>query len=354
MCHEHRVPVHGLVEVVAGDGDDRVVLQLEERAVPVGRPLLRQHELERPVGRDLEVVAVVDGTDDALRVAAVARPAVHRERQVDGVALLPAHPVRALRDRSARAGRRHRRCRRPTSCTGRRCRRTGAWPGRPTPACRGRPGGPRRSTCTPRARIARRSARSAPRRAGPRASRAPRAARGRPRRSRDRSHADFTASPTLIVPSVRISARSPPRCTSILRTPVRVCSSRYVHGCARSTPRKRTSPTVNSCPMRWLSATPVVTRLRRVSPSASSTPYSATAFSIASRSMSVTARCACSSRLPEYFPASSRVAVAVEALARERLHLVARLHGRALTRRDVDADDLPLEHGEHPPPMMRC
>jgi hypothetical protein len=56
--------------------------------------LRAEDELERAVRCDVEH-PVVHGADDPLRVVPVVRAAVDREREVDGVALLPSHPVGA-------------------------------------------------------------------------------------------------------------------------------------------------------------------------------------------------------------------------------------------------------------------
>ena len=56
--------------------------------------LRAEDELERAVGGDVEH-PVVHGADDPLRVVPVVGTAVHREREIDGVALLAPHPVGA-------------------------------------------------------------------------------------------------------------------------------------------------------------------------------------------------------------------------------------------------------------------
>ena len=59
--------------------------------------------------------------------------------------------------------------------------------------------------------------------------------------ARDQSTAT-TASPTLISPSLRMSAFRPPRCASPLMTPGCVIACRVVHGSHSSTPRHSTAP----------------------------------------------------------------------------------------------------------------
>src|SRR3990170_1238391 len=97
-------------------------------------------------------------------------------------------------------------------------------------------------------------------------------------------------SPTRMAPSVRICARRPPRWTSPPRTPFRVRPSRWAHGSHRRIPRRRTSPTRNSRPTRWFSATPRVTTFRRAAPGSIRTSLSRAIASIASISMRVSSR----------------------------------------------------------------
>ncbi len=86
-----------ILEIVAGDRHHRIGLEGQERAVPTRRSVRSEHQLEDPIGSDDEVVAVIDGPDDPLRVPAVSGPAVDRQRQVRRVTPPAAHPVRTGR-----------------------------------------------------------------------------------------------------------------------------------------------------------------------------------------------------------------------------------------------------------------
>ena len=80
-------------------------------------------------------------------------------------------------------------------------------------------------------------------------------------------------SPSAIVPSLRICARSPPLWARARRRCL--CSGDLTsdtQGSQRPAPRSRTSPTWNSRPTRSFSATPRVTRLRRLSASSTLEP----------------------------------------------------------------------------------
>src|SRR5207245_4612489 len=94
--------------------------------------------------------------------------------------------------------------------------------------------------------------------------------------------------PRRISPSVIMSARSTPRCTSPATTPGRVSRSRCTHGSQRRCPNARTGPMLNSRPTNALRSTPRVTRFRRDSPAASWEPSASVSWSSTSDSMSVT------------------------------------------------------------------
>src|SRR3990172_5595843 len=75
-----------------------------------------------------------------------------------------------------------------------------------------------------------------------------------------------TASPTRMTPPLTMSARRPPRWTSPCLTFSSVRPARWLQGSHRRRPRSTTSPTLNSRPTRWFSATPRVTMFRRACP----------------------------------------------------------------------------------------
>ena len=81
-----------------------------------------------------------------------------------------------------------------------------------------------------------------------------------------------------------------PRWTRARSTPGRVNCSRWEQGSHRRMPRRWTFPTRKSHPTRWLSATPCVTRLRRVSSGRSSICSSRGTALIASCSIKVNSR----------------------------------------------------------------
>src|SRR5207245_1901107 len=108
----------------------------------------------------------------------------------------------------------------------------------------------------------------------------------------------WSRSPTRSTPPERIRARSPPPWRGPAMTPFCVRSSRCLQGSQSRVPTMRTGPTQNSRSTRWLSGTPDVAMLRRVSaaeslipsrwPSAVWTPSKSPAA--ASASTSVTSR----------------------------------------------------------------
>ncbi len=91
IFHCARRSVSGVVQVIAGQCDDGVVLQLEPRT----RLRVRADgEVEVAVGVELQGT-VVQRSDDAVAVVAVVGSAVDGDRQVDRIAPVAGHPVGA-------------------------------------------------------------------------------------------------------------------------------------------------------------------------------------------------------------------------------------------------------------------
>ena len=150
------------------------------------------------------------------------------------------------------------------------------------------------------------------------------------------------ASPTEMMPSDNISARTPPRLLYASLNPVLLAAAEGIwQGRVGSMPRSLTSPILNSRPSNAYTSAPSTTIFRRVSSGSKGTnprrANSSFAASIASRSMIDTWRITW--RLVRIRASTRGVPVSVQAATCQSPHLGASFHGLTDARGDEQTHD---------------